>query len=306
MALRTLQRDMLHLIPSLGKTITHNDLVQLLQRRHRSKELPDSFKRKLLNQLVRLVEVLAPDLVLKKVGRIYLVQWVEHAPKLFMTRQHTEPLPSTERGNLETLSTKVRTVPAPIPLTPQPLNEAIFNEIKDALSHDYCLQLTETTCPEPFLVYPRGLVRLEARTYLVAQKRGEDVVRNFPLAKLSSAKVAVGVFKQAEMNFDLDRHLKRGLAPSPFSEDLHGTDITLKMWVDQGTAEYLSEVKLSTCQTLTDCENGKLIEAVLVLNAELESWLLSLGSHVKVLAPKVLVDRINVDIENMYNLYRRA
>jgi predicted DNA-binding transcriptional regulator YafY len=68
----------------------------------------------------------------------------------------------------------------------------------------------------------------------------------------------------------------------------------------------LSEVKLSACQTLTDCEGGKLIEAVLVLNAELESWLLSLGSHVKVLAPKVLVDLINVDIENMYNLYRRA
>lgn len=306
MALSPLQRDMLNLIPNFGKTITHNDLVQQLEHNHRGNELPESFKRKVLNQLTRLVGVLAPELLLKKDGRVYSVHWSEHSPKLFTSRQLTGPMPSSVRGDPETLSTKIRTVPAAIPLAPQPINEALLNEVKDALSHDYCLQLTETTCPEPFLVYPRGLVRLEARTYLVAQKRGEDIVRNFPLAKLSSAKVAAGVFKQADMNFDLDRHLKRGLAPSPFDEDLQGTDITLKMWVDQGTAEYLSEVKLSACQTLTDCESGKLIEAVLVLNAELESWLLSLGSHVKVLEPKVLVDRINVDIENMYKLYRRA
>ena len=50
--------DLLNLLPAPGKSISHVRLVQLLEHEHRGDELPESFARKVLNNLQNLAYVI--------------------------------------------------------------------------------------------------------------------------------------------------------------------------------------------------------------------------------------------------------
>lgn len=88
MSLSRLSWDILNLIPGPGKVITHTRLIELLQQDHRRDELPESFARKVLNQLCSLVDVLEPQLALKKVDRVYYVHWTSAASNLPIVRNN--------------------------------------------------------------------------------------------------------------------------------------------------------------------------------------------------------------------------
>ena len=52
--------DLLNLLPAPGKSISHVRLVQLLEHEHRGDELPESFARKVLNNLQNWLTCLSP------------------------------------------------------------------------------------------------------------------------------------------------------------------------------------------------------------------------------------------------------
>ena len=80
--------DLLNLLPAPGKSISHVRLVQLLEGEHRGDELPESFARKVLNNLHNLAYVLEPKMTLEKVDRIYYCSWAESAASLPIVRNN--------------------------------------------------------------------------------------------------------------------------------------------------------------------------------------------------------------------------
>ena len=88
--------DLLNLLPAPGKSISHVRLVQLLEYEHRGDELPESFARKVLNNLQNLAYVLEPKMTLEKVDRIYYCSWAESASSLPIVRNNA---PTSRRGS---------------------------------------------------------------------------------------------------------------------------------------------------------------------------------------------------------------
>jgi len=82
MGMNRLCWDLMNLIPGPGRTISHVRLVELLQQEYRRDELPESFARKVLNQLNALACVAEPQLHVNKVDRVYYYNWSEEAARL--------------------------------------------------------------------------------------------------------------------------------------------------------------------------------------------------------------------------------
>ena len=80
--------DLLNLLPAPGKSISHVRLVQLLEHEHRGDELPESFARKVLNNLQNLAYVIEPKMTLEKVDRVYYCSWAESAASLPIVRNN--------------------------------------------------------------------------------------------------------------------------------------------------------------------------------------------------------------------------
>jgi hypothetical protein len=82
MGMNRLCWDLMNLIPGPGRTISHVRLAELLQQEYRRDELPESFSRKVLNQLNALACVAELQLCVNKVDRVYYYNWSEEAARL--------------------------------------------------------------------------------------------------------------------------------------------------------------------------------------------------------------------------------
>ena len=106
--------------------------------------------------------------------------------------------------------------------------------------------------------------------------------------------------------------LDRGIAFPKMDQDIYGKEIELKMVVDHGTAELLDETAIGKNQqirqlrTKLDPSDGgpaSEVTTTIKMQEELVWWLRSMTPHVKVIAPKVLVERMRVDMQKAANLY---
>ena len=82
MGMNRLCWDLMNLIPGPGRAISHVRLAELLQQEYRRDELPESFSRRVLNQLTKLADVAEPQLRVNKVDRVYYYNWSEEAARL--------------------------------------------------------------------------------------------------------------------------------------------------------------------------------------------------------------------------------
>ena len=82
--------DLINLIPGPDSEISHTRLTELLQAEYRRDELPESFARKVLNQLERLAYGAEPQLSVKKIDRVYYYNWSEDAARLPIVRNNSK------------------------------------------------------------------------------------------------------------------------------------------------------------------------------------------------------------------------
>lgn len=104
-------------------------------------------------------------------------------------------------------------------------------------------------------------------------------------------------------DFEIKEYLKRGLAHPRFDTDDLGLPIKLKIWVNEGTYSWLKETPIGEGQTAKDTDNGFIVDVQTTLREELVYWILSMSDNVRVLEPKILVDRVKSDLKNSLARY---
>lgn len=158
-----------------------------------------------------------------------------------------------------------------------------------------------------FVVKPLALVQRGVRRYLIGIKRGHGTdPAYFTIARIKKVK-EVHVLDYADVkggeDFDLDSFIKKGLAYPVFDEDILGTPINLKLWVDDGTYNWISETPLDESQTAKKVKDGYELSLTTTLREELVFWILSMANHVRVIGPKVLKERVASDLKRASSLY---
>ena len=165
---------------------------------------------------------------------------------------------------------------------------------------------------DSIIIHPHLLVQRGVRTYLFAtdEDRG-GVLHPFLLNRIYSAKFIGGDYKprsEAELRDRLDK----GIAFPKMDLNLYGQEVELKMTVDASTAMILEETPLGRNQTIKklkvklnsdDEENAWEVKTTIKIQEELIWWLRSMGPYIKVISPKVLVDRMRADIKKSAELY---
>jgi hypothetical protein len=90
MGMNRLCWDLINLIPGPGRSISHKRLTELLEQQYRGDELPESFSRRILNQLNTLASVAEPQLSVNKVDRVYYYNWTEAAARLPIVQNNSK------------------------------------------------------------------------------------------------------------------------------------------------------------------------------------------------------------------------
>lgn len=184
--------------------------------------------------------------------------------------------------------------------------------IYESLLHETRLEIKYKDRLEPFIIHPHLLVQRGVRTYLFAtdDERG-GMLHSFLLNRISQAKFIGGQYKprsQAELKARLDA----GIAVPKMDREIYGKDIELKMLVDFGTAMLLEETAIGRDQKIkplktkfdpSDDGFASEVTTTIKMQEELVWWLRSMTPHLKVLAPKVLVERMRDDMKKAAKLY---
>lgn len=189
---------------------------------------------------------------------------------------------------------------------------SVQRAIYESLLHETRLEIKYKDREDPFIIHPHLLVQRGVRTYLFAtdDERG-GMLHSFLLNRISHAKFIGGQYKprtQAELRARLDK----GIAVPKMDQEIYGKEIELKILVDFGTALLLEETpigqnqKIRPLKTKLDPSDDSLASEVtttIKLQEELVWWLRSMTPHIKVLAPKVLVERMRDDMKKAVKLY---
>ena len=102
--------------------------------------------------------------------------------------------------------------------------------------------------------------------------------------------------------FDLDTYIQRDMA---FSYPVTSKVEQLKLLIDKGMAEHLSERPLSDDQVLRPLSDGQYeLKASLQISSELKWWLMGFGSAVEVVSPKPLREEIASESKMMALRYK--
>ena len=201
---------------------------------------------------------------------------------------------------------KIAILPETIGFVAPDVSSGVEKIIHQALYDEQVIEMTYRT--KQYLVKPLALLQRGVRRYLIGIARGgSGQPQSFSVGRIGSAKV-VNIPDYASIpggeDFDVQAFARKGLAHPVFDEDLLGTEIEIELWVDEGTYGWIKETPLEKNQTAKPMDDGYRLKVTTVLREELVFWILSMGYHVKVLAPKLLRNRVASDLRQAAGLYR--
>jgi predicted DNA-binding transcriptional regulator YafY len=161
------------------------------------------------------------------------------------------------------------------------------------------------------IVHPQAIVQKGVRTYLLATRESDPELRTYLMSRVKSAKpITSSSFKLVDPSI-IKKHLDSGIAFREMPLNLYGKEIRLKLWVDAGTAKWLTETPLGEDQTIKPLSREfarnnpwSEIEVTVFFQEELVWWLRSMGSNVQVVAPKFLRDRVYQDLISTLEAYK--
>jgi len=143
--------------------------------------------------------------------------------------------------------------------------------------------------PKNRRVRPYHLGNVENRWYLFGWDTMRKAVRTFALTRMSRLELTHRRF-EAPHEFDLIELLRGSFGVHAGEE---GREVTVEIQFDAWAARLVRERRWHASQTLRDSGDGVILSVKLSGLDEIERWILSWGSHARVLAPDELRDRIH-------------
>ncbi|WP_269522424.1 helix-turn-helix transcriptional regulator [Coraliomargarita parva] len=143
-------------------------------------------------------------------------------------------------------------------------------------------------------VQPWHLCCVEGQWYLVGWDLNREAKRTFALVRMQKLMLPGKSF-EAPKDFDIQQHLKDAFGIF-VGEERHKIRIEFDAWA----AQLIREKAWHPAQELIDLEDGRVEFRIELADLnEIERWILSWGSHAKVLAPAKLKKNIRAHAEAM-------
>ena len=214
------------------------------------------------------------------------------------TLSHLEPHLKRAREVLRGLSTeglsdwpaKVRVIPRGLPMLPPRIDPQVHSAIYEALLDNRQIKVKYKARGMPearnHTLHPLGLVYRENMPYMVCMMDAIDHPIHLPVHRITEASLLSRSVK-APTGFDIDDYIHSG----EFGFLLSDKPIRLRLLVkDPDTfLPAVEDTPISEDQKITKRKDGQVIlTATIAYTATLETWLLSQGDFIEVLAPKKL------------------
>lgn len=176
----------------------------------------------------------------------------------------------------------------------RPIEPETWRTVLRGLTHHRILEITYGAAsvePRQHVIRPYHVVNSEGEWYLLAFEEHRQALRQFAISRIRSAKLTDRTFALPK-DFDPDDILK-----NRFGRYLHANDKkkvgTVRLLFEPTLADYVSEKVWHPKQKITKRPGGRVELALPVADIrDIESWVLSLGEFVRVLAPKELRDAV--------------
>jgi len=148
-------------------------------------------------------------------------------------------------------------------------------------------------------VRPYHIASLENQWYLFADDLARKQLRTFALPRMRKVHATSDRFRRPS-NFSISRVLS-----GSFGVFEGGKKHRVRLQFDAFAARLVSQRNWHESQRLREAKDGTAtLEMELGGLEEIERWVLSWGSHVQVLAPAALVERVRTQVEAMVRMYR--
>lgn len=190
-------------------------------------------------------------------------------------------------------SPRVAAIASGLQLVAPKIREDVRGVVNEALLRDRQFQVTylalESNDAQSLRLHPLGLVLRGGVLYLIATAYDYTDPRQWALHRMSKASLLEDpAAKPKDFDFERYVHEMRGF------DFPTGKKIRLELDVEPWLARHLSESRLSADQTIKPLTGGKRsrVSATVMESQQLEWWLRSLGSHVTVVSPTALRNRI--------------
>lgn len=125
-------------------------------------------------------------------------------------------------------------------------------------------------------------------------------MRDFAVTRIRSVEETGEYFAVLE-GFDLDAYLKQG-----FGIEKGGASTDVAIWFDPYQARWIREKTWDANEEKKEQEDGSLVLRMRVpVTGELKRWILSYGSHARVLEPEGLRGEMGEEVKRMREHYVR-
>ena len=142
------------------------------------------------------------------------------------------------------------------------------------------------------IIHPYGLVAYKNSWYCIAFCELREEIRGFKLTRVLDFEVLDETFTQ-EPDFNLRDHMGR-------YQIFKGEKIDVELRIAPPLSNYVSErIWGDDQETYSDPEGYLIMSASMEDTPELASWILSMGSMAKVLAPDALIKKIKAELKKM-------
>lgn len=136
-------------------------------------------------------------------------------------------------------------------------------------------------------VDPYGIANLGGIWYLVAHDHARRALRNFRIDRIENVKLLAKTFARPR-DFHLDER-----------DTLAERTVEIRAWFDSSVARWVREARYYYVTDAQETADGLLVTLRVREEREALQWLLSWGSHVRILGPASLRETLRVEAEKM-------
>jgi len=177
----------------------------------------------------------------------------------------------------------------------RPIKPDIWMTIIRAVIHQQVVTISyqspASPKPKEHVVHPYHILNLEGEWYLLGKNERFEGVSQFAIARIQSAKLSAQNFT-VPASFSVDKMLK-----TRFGRYLHHgkkqKQTIVRLLIAPDVAVWAAEKEWHPKQKMIRRKGGALELQIPVTDTlDIESWILSLGEHVRVLSPALLRNRV--------------
>ncbi len=185
---------------------------------------------------------------------------------------------------------------------------AHINELYQAILHRKCLlieyQSFTAIKPNQSIYYPYLLKEYRNRWFLIAKRKNNVALFTLALDRILTFQEAVNEPFLEHPSVDFDTYYQDLLGVTKTEKD---KPIKIILQIDNDNMPYVLTKPLHHSQTLLKQDkDGAIVSLELILNYELEREILGFGAGIKVLSPRILVNKIKYRLRKVQALYEQT